>query len=99
MLGITTKMKKLRLILLAILFPILLHADNVTPNFINLGPSTSGTIPTNSRGWTIAITAGTAVIAGQSVQAGFSDSSPNQTTAPIVVTTNVGSIAYIRYNQ
>ena len=92
-------MNFIKILFFILLFSTLSFADNVTPNFISLGASTSGTIPINAKGWTVTILTGSATIGGQNVLAGFSDEDKNSPLAAIIISTGSSSSAYIRYNQ
>ena len=86
-------------LLLFLLFPLVLLADSVQPNFFTLTPLTSGTIPTSAKGWTAVVLSGTSTIGGVSYVAGQALFDKNTPLTQIVITTGTGSNVYYRYNQ
>ena len=71
-----------------------------TPNFVNLQPLTSGTIPVGANGWTVSCLTGTTTVGGVTFTAGLSDGDDNMvSTTSIVITTGTGSTATYYYGQ
>jgi len=74
----------------------------VTSKPQNLGASSSLTIPAGAKGWTVTCLTGTLSIAcgttASALPAGFSDSDPNIVGADIIITTDLASTAYVRWN-
>lgn len=73
-------------------------SGQVTPHPHAMGASASYTIPAGAKGWTISYFTGTGTVGGAAVPAGFSDSDSQTLTANLIVTTDSGSSAYVRYN-
>lgn len=71
----------------------------VTVNTVYLGASASQIIPAGAKGWSYAVTLGTATVAGAaSVPAGLGDSDSNILAASFTITTASASAAYVRWN-
>lgn len=73
-------------------------SQTVTPHFVSVSASASGTIPSGAKGWTFTVVSGTATFGGVSVPAGFSDSDTNTLSSAISYSTSSASSAYVRYN-
>jgi hypothetical protein len=71
----------------------------VTPTIIAVGASTTGTIPSGAKGWTITFLSGTGTFGGVAVTVGFSDSDPHILASNLVYVTGSASSAYVRFNQ
>lgn len=79
--------------------PVTPTPPSVTPHSVNVPASTTQTIPTGAKGWTVAILTGTATINGAAaLPAGFSDSDTNTLAAGFDVVTASASTAYVRWN-
>lgn len=73
-------------------------SGQVSPRFHAMGASATYSIPIGAKGWTVSYFTGTGTVGGVAVPAGFSDSDSGTLASAIVVTTDSGSSAYVRYN-